>query len=75
MTARNDLVGGADRGLLRAEGRTRGRRYLHGPRDIASSAAWLRRSPILPPGGDAMLAGVASPRHCVRCSGDAEERH
>ena len=45
VTARNDLVAGAAAGLLVAEGRTRGRRYLPGPRLLPLLAEALGNVP------------------------------
>jgi Fic family protein len=52
VTARNDLVTAAGAGLMVAEGRTRGRRYLAGPRLLPLLAEPLD----VPPDRDAILA-------------------
>jgi len=44
-TARNDLVAASAAGLLRGEGRTRGRRYRRGPRLVEDVAKLLRVEP------------------------------
>lgn len=52
-TARNDLVAGAAAGLLVAEGRTKGRRYLAGPRLLPAIAERLGN---VEPSVDAIIA-------------------